>query len=439
MPRTRGSITNMKFSIESGCPFHLRRFILCVGLLSMTVVLPSSSFVFEHLRKTQVGTTTSLQQPPLILSASSNNDDSSSPTGDDSYLNFEQTLKNAAAKAADVVTTIGTVDVKNVEKTFKSAAEMATSGFSSVAKRGGEDVMSLADRAFSDARKMAEFSTDGLRNTSFLAAEFATKGTGDLIRLTEQGIYDLQTLTKNGTDQVGAVATWIDTQAKSGSELVSSKAKSLVLNFTGKEQYNFGDISNELVRRIATKEIAIQDTILVIKLLVALGASIGPLAKMLPLTVLLEALNVSLEQKIGGKVLEALALTIDSRIVAAFSSDEKLQLGDAVKRTVLSGVLAFTGKSKYESGDIQRVIEQSEENELNPSQLDLKVNSELQEWDRQFVQRCIESAQTPTSSDAKALDIKISLALEECAKLEELNRAKKSIGATNNYFNSLER
>jgi hypothetical protein len=278
-----------------------------------------------------------------------------------------------------------------------------------------------------------------LRNTSFLAAEFATKGTGDLIRLTEQGIYDLQTLTKNGTDQVGAVATWIDTQAKSGSELVSSKAKSLVLNFTGKEQYNFGDISNELVRRIATKEIAIQDTILVIKLLVALGASIGPLAKMLPLTVLLEALNVSLEQKIGGKVLEALALTIDSRIVAAFSSDEKLQLGDAVKRTVLSGVLAFTGKSKYESGDIQRVIEQSEENELNPSQLDLKVNSELQEWDRQFVQRCIESAQTPTSSDAKALDIKISLALEECAKLEELNRAKKSIGATNNYFNSLGR
>lgn len=417
--------------------------MLFVWLLSMAVVLPSSSFVFDHHGKMQVAMAAASRQPPLILAASSNNEDSVPQTGDDIYLNFEQTkdaLKNVASKAADVVTTIGGVDVKDVENTFKSAAEMATSGFSSVAKRGSEGVRSLADRAFSDAKKMAEFSTDGLRNTSNLAADYVSRGTGDLIRLTEQGINDLQILTKNGTDQVGAVATWIDEQAKSGSELVSSKAKSLVLDFTGKEQYNFGDISNELVRRIATKEIAIQDTILVIKLLVALGASIGPLAKMLPLTVLLEALNISLEQKIGGKVLEALALTIDSRIVAAFSSDDKLQLGDAVKRTVLSGVLAFTGKSKYESGDIQRVIEQSEENELyNPSQLDLKVNSELQEWDRQFVQRCIESAQAPTSSDAKALDIKISLALEECAKLEEVSRTKKSIGATNDYFSSLGR
>lgn len=66
------------------------------------------------------------------------------------------------------------------------------------------------------------------------------------------------------------------------------------------------------------------------------------------------------------------------------------------------------------------------------------MNSELQEWDRMFVQKCIESAQTPSSSDAKALDIKISMALEECAKLEE-TRAKKSIGATNDYFSSLGR
>jgi hypothetical protein len=156
----------------------------------------------------------------------------------------------------------------------------------------------------------------------------------------------------------------------------------------------------------------------------------------LPLTVLLEALNVSLEQKIGGKVLEALALSIDNRIVAAFSSDDKVQLGDAVKRTVLTGVLAFTGKSKYESGDIQRVIENSEEESDNPAQLDLYINSELQEWDRLFVERCIESAQAQSSSEAKALDIKISLALEECAKLEE-NRVKKGIGARDEYFSQL--
>lgn len=297
------------------------------------VLMPCQSFMLgRNIKATSV--VLSPRKAPVLVPCSSNkDDDSTSPLDDDSYLNFGQTtdaLKNVAAtfstevkrnikSAADVVTTKGSADVKEMERNFKSAAELATSSFSGVAKRGGEDVLTFADRAFADAKKMAEFSTYGLRNTSTLAAEFATRGSGDLLRLTEQGINDLQSLSKNGTELVGEVARFIDVQAKSGSELVSSKAKSLVLDFTGKEQYNFGDISNELVRRIATKEIAIQDTILVIKLLVALGASIGPLAKMLPLTVLLEALNVSLEQKIGGKVLEALAATIDNRIVAAFS------------------------------------------------------------------------------------------------------------------------
>ena len=112
-----------------------------------------------------------------------------------------------------------------------------------------------------------------------------------------------------------------------------------------------------------------------------------------------------------------------------------------MKRTVLSGVLSFTGKSKYESGDIQRVIEQNEgdySDEL--SQLNLNVNSDLLEWDRLFVERCLESTQTANSADAKDLDIKISLALEECAKLEEKeNPVKNGIGARDDYFSQLGR
>ena len=370
-----------------------------------------------------------------LTPSSSPNSDSGSKTPDDSYLDFEQTpdiLKNAATSftgevrkniqsAAGLassgfssVATRGSSDVNDLEKNIKNAAQMATSSFSSLAKRGSEEVVTFTD----NAKKVAETST------------------GDLLRLAEQGILDLQSLSKNGTEKVGEVANWIEDQAKTGSKKVSSKAKSLVLEFTKKETYDFGDITNELIRRIAQKEISIQDTILVIKLLVALGASIGPLAKVLPLTVLMEALNVSLEAKIGGKVLETLATSIDSRIVAAFSSDDKLQLGDAVKRTVLSGVLAFTGKANYEGGDIQRMIEKSEQETDQPVQLDLKMNAELQEWDRLFGERCIVSTKSPSSSDAKDLDIKISLALEECAKLEG-KHIRKSIGATDDYFSQL--
>ena len=43
---------------------------------------------------------------------------------------------------------------------------------------------------------------------------------------------------------------------------------------------------------------------------------IGPPAELLPFTFLIEALNVSLEQKAGAKILEVLATTLDNRIFA---------------------------------------------------------------------------------------------------------------------------
>ena len=421
----------------------MARLTLIFGLV-VDALLLCSSFILRH--EIHVA----LSKRSTIIALSSNNDNVSNSVDTDSdelYLNFDQTkdaLKNAATTfTGEVKKNIksgfsgmankGNADIEEMKTSVESAAKLASTGFYNVAKRGGEDVLEFANR-------VSSLGGEGLRETSMLAADFATRGTGDLLRMTERGLSDLQSLSMNGTEKVGDVAKWIDEQTKSGSVMVSSKAKSLVLAFTKKDKYEFGDITNELIRRIASKEIAVQDTVLVIKLLVALGASIGPLAKVLPLTVLLEALNISLEQKIGGKVLEALALSIDNRIVAAFSSDDKVQLGDAVKRTVLSGVLAFTNKSTYESGDIQRVIEKSED-DMNDEigHLDLQINAELQEWDRIFVERCIESAQVASTPDAKTLDMKISIALEECAKIEEGSRTRKSIGATDDYFSQLGR
>ena len=89
---------------------------------------------------------------------------------------------------------------------------------------------------------------------------------------------------------------------------------------------------------------------------------IGPLAELLPFTFLIEALNVSLEQKVGAKILEVLATTLDNRIVAAlFTSDDKSLIGDVIKRSALSGVLKFTGKSNYEWGDIQCAVQRGQD------------------------------------------------------------------------------
>lgn len=116
----------------------------------------------------------------------------------------------------------------------------------------------------------------------------------------------------------------------------------------------------------------------------------------------------------GGKILEVLSKTLDSRLVAAlFTPDDKSLIGDVIKRSVLSGVLEFTGKSNYESGDIQRAVQRGQEGDCTDSmQLNLDIDSEFEEWDRLFVEK-IESEEY-VGAQAKIMDMKIALALEEC-------------------------
>jgi hypothetical protein len=105
-----------------------------------------------------------------------------------------------------------------------------------------------------------------------------------------------------------------------------------------------------------------------------------------------------LEQKVGAKILEVLATTLDNHIVVAlFTSDDKSLIGDVIKRSALSGVLKFTGKSNYESADNMK--------------LDLDIDAEFEEWDKQFVAR-IETKEY-VGTQAKVMDMKIALALEE--------------------------
>jgi len=136
---------------------------------------------------------------------------------------------------------------------------------------------------------------------------------------------------------------------------------------------------------------------------------------------LVEVLNVSLEQKVGGKVLEVLTKTLDSRLVAAlFTADDKSLMGDVVRRTVLGGVLTFTGKSSYEAGDLQRAVEQNEQDEADNLRLELDVaaSAEFEEWDRLFVEK-IESDERHVGEKARILDAKIALALEECEAIAQ--------------------
>jgi hypothetical protein len=126
-----------------------------------------------------------------------------------------------------------------------------------------------------------------------------------------------------------------------------------------------------------------------------------------------------LEQKVGAKILEVLATTVDNRIVAAlFTPDDKSLIGDVIKRSVLSGVSEFTGKADYESGDIQRAVQRGQDGDCTDNmKLDLDVDEEFEEWDKQFVAR-IETEEY-VGTQAKVMDMKIALALEECEAISK--------------------
>jgi len=346
---------------------------------------------------------------------------------------------------------------------FANVIHAASSGITSAAERSSSDIQSavsgvgkVTNSALSGVGKVTKRGTRDIKKTTIRAQKVIKKGAFGLVYTTTtvgKGLSDMhffdahsfvvgdnfgKTILNNNfaspalpkveaeeivkwiDSQAKSGTEWIDAQAKSGTEMVSSKARTLVLNFTGKQQYKFGDVTKEIINRITSSEISVQDVILLLKILLALGATIGPIAELLPFTLLIEALNISLEQKVGGEILKVLSKTLDNRIVAAmFSDSDKSLLGDVMKRTVIGGVLSYTGKSTYESGDIQRAVEQRQE-EDDDVKLEVDINAEFEKWDMMFVDK-IEAGE----DQAKIMDMKIALALEECEALAQNSREKK--------------
>jgi len=348
-----------------------------------------------------------------------------------------KSITRSVSSGIGSVTSKGTNDIKSITRSVSSGigsvAKMGASSLTSEVEKRTSDIQSVARTASSGLESVAKKGAKDFRITTLVAGRAVKKGTKDVINVAGRGVEETGNLAiglaERTVSDTGKVATWIDSQAKAGTEAVTSNTKRAVLNFTGKSSYEFGDVSKETVRRIAAGEVNMQDFILLLKILLAIGATIGPLAELLPFTFLLEALNISIEQKVGGKVMEVLAKSLDSRIVGAlFTSDDKNLIGDVAKRSLLSGILSFTGKPNYESGDIQRAVVQHEnEDHSEEKTLDIDV-SEFAEWDNLFIEKLGAELDEAASIDpeelntAKEMDMKIALALEECDALSQTGK-----------------
>lgn len=154
---------------------------------------------------------------------------------------------------------------------FKSALNDAASnvslGIASITERGSSDVRSLTSNAQTGARNLARKGTRDIKRTTVRAQKAVKKTAGGLAGA-GRGLSDMQFFQQvNFSPKIDAqeIVVWIDAQAKSGTKIVGSNAKTLVLKFTGKKEYAFGDVTKELIHRVASQEVNMQDTILLLK------------------------------------------------------------------------------------------------------------------------------------------------------------------------------
>ena len=329
-------------------------------------------------------TQTHVNRRKFRLTASSRLQDTRPPAGEQLSFESEEDEEDATRtpgifRAVRATSTRLSEIASKGSSDVRSAASAATSGIVGIASKGSSDMRTVASTAASGLKGLAE------------------KGASDAL--------SVASLAEQGATNAGETLLWMDAQAKDSAGAATTKVQSLVLRFTGKSQYQFGDLSKELLRRVASAEYNLSDLMLLFKVLLAVGVSIAPVTMTLPASVLLEMLNVSLEQRLGGKLVETLASSVDARITAAFTVDDKQQLGDFAKRTLAESILKFTGKVSYEEGDIKRAVETEEEKILNcenqqsnssssissnstPKRLELPTDdADFDEWDRLFRER----------------------------------------------------
>ena len=377
---------------------------------------------------------------------------------DENFTEERNIIKMVAGSAASGIMGVAKGAVKG-GRDVAEAAKKGGRGVGTAALKGGRDIAEVALKGGFDVAEVALKSGRGVQSVTKSAAS-------GIVGLAEQGGKKVQSAAQTTLDKSGQVAQWMDTRAKEQVTTMNSKTKEIVLQFTGKPDYQVGDITKELLRRAATANV--QDLILLLKVLLMVGASFGPLAKTLPLAVLLESLNVSLEERVGGKIVGLLAGSLDDRFQVMLGTDTQYQLGDLAKRTLVGAILGFTGKEKYEPGDIERaaVTKAADDEETtnipplplplppqesvnysvlvsldsatstalptgsdssNPKTLELNLSPEFEEWDTLFrenhpdvelaISESFVNTQQNTSKDyptaAKTLDMKIARELEE--------------------------
>lgn len=164
-------------------------------------------------------------------------------------------------------------------------------------------------------------------------------------------------LTGKDSYRLGDLTLWLDGQAKERVGRFTATNQTAANNADADGgSYRFGDVSKELVRRLQEGDYTQDDLVLFLKIAVTVGINVTPVARVLPVRVLLDLLNLTLEASIAQSVTERVVSTItnevDARMKHMVTGDRNYQVGDLTRRAVAR----WAGKDKYEFGDLTRTV-----------------------------------------------------------------------------------
>ena len=195
-------------------------------------------------------------------------DKTNAPPGLQSAITAASDLSRQAKEGASGLTSSFVANVGNL-------AEMTSGGVDELTRGTSEYLQNLAGSSVKGVNRMSRKGGIDMKRARIRAERVVKKSTNSLAMagkdLSDVHFFEVGGI---GTPKVDAeeIVKWMESQTRSGSEMVGQgteavglMAKRLVLKFTGKDTYQFGDVTKELVHRLTSQEINIADTILLLK------------------------------------------------------------------------------------------------------------------------------------------------------------------------------
>jgi hypothetical protein len=198
---------------------------------------------------------------------------------------------------------------------------------------------------------------------------------------------------------IGDFSRWLDQQGR-------GKVSQWVEGFTNNPDYEFGDLSREVLRRLQTGQYSSEDVWLFLKIVALVGVNMQSVASILPLKVVVNLLEVGVAQQLSDKAIKTLTSEVDSRMKEFVTGDKDYKIGDFTKKAVTgskdyqfgdltkNAIKSVDGKGTYQFGDITRKFLEQRKGSNNESSsgaatklldIDAETEQALEDWDKQYL------------------------------------------------------